>query len=523
MNRTDISSHFEKLRKRWEQGEIHFEQFKQALIFYDESGVEWRLDLRGQWRRYQKEEDEGVLAEPLSSLRPKDPTLWDIPAPPPPSRRLDHRLLFALASGILILVVIATLGVIVLSLPEKLAKETAMLTKPTSVIPSQSTLTCTSQSDNTSTATLSIEPSTTATLLPSPSPTLTNTPSPTASPRATATPTRTATPSPTQIATSAPTETRIPTPTTLPTATQAPTPTVASQTSPAPRPPTGPAGQIIFPVFDSVAQQINIYVADVSGGGSSRLLLTSASQPGMDRSQHRFTYRSWQNDNRGLFVRQIKPGSSFNLREDVWRVTQAFEAARLALSWDGETIVYPSKQSSDRRWRLYDVTGEMLRSGGQDVLGSAPTWLPDGQLVFNHCQANACGLYSMRPDGSNLRKLTDSPRDTNPDISPDGKSVAFMSQRDGNFELYLVPTGGGPIERLTHHNAHDALPTWSPDGRWIAFVSNRGEKWAIWAITPDGSQERLLFGTGGVPGGCPPHVMEQECGGWTEERLVWIP
>lgn len=263
-------------------------------------------------------------------------------------------------------------------------------------------------------------------------------------------------------------------------------------------------------------------MADLSGA-DRRLLLQNASQPGVDWSLRRLTYRSWQSDDRGLFVRNITAASPLALHSEDWKVTTAFEASRLALSSNGEYVVYPSKESQDRRSRLYNVNKEVLRSAGQDVLGSAPAWALNNLLVFNHCEGNACGLFSMRPDGNDLHRLTNSPDDTNPHVSPDGQLVTFMSSRDGDLEIYAISTGGGPVTRLTDHNALDGLPVWSPNGEWIAFLSNRTGRWSVWAITRNGSQERELFALGGEPAGCSPWITAEECGGWMEERIVWIP
>jgi hypothetical protein len=58
-----------------------------------------------------------------------------------------------------------------------------------------------------------------------------------------------------------------------------------------------------------------------------------------------------------------------------------------------------------------------------------------------------------------------------PSWSPDGTRIAFASDRDGDFEIYVIPAnGGGQAERLTDNGVDDLLPTWSPDGSQIAFV-----------------------------------------------------
>jgi TolB protein len=70
--------------------------------------------------------------------------------------------------------------------------------------------------------------------------------------------------------------------------------------------------------------------------------------------------------------------------------------------------------------------------------------------------------------------LTRSPGlDDYPAYSPDGSRLAFVSNRDGQFEVYLAAAdGSGPVN-VSRHPLRDTFPTWSPDGRGVTFVSNR--------------------------------------------------
>jgi dipeptidyl aminopeptidase/acylaminoacyl peptidase len=81
-----------------------------------------------------------------------------------------------------------------------------------------------------------------------------------------------------------------------------------------------------------------------------------------------------------------------------------------------------------------------------------------------------------------------------PSWSPDGRSIAFTTFRNGDGDIYVMDTGGGDQHRLTSNPAHDDLPTWSPDGSRIAFVSNRAGNLEIYVMDADGSnQTRLTF------------------------------
>ena len=106
------------------------------------------------------------------------------------------------------------------------------------------------------------------------------------------------------------------------------------------------------------------------------------------------------------------------------------------------------------------------------------------------------------------------------DISPDGKTVAFMSNRDGNWEIYAIGSDGRNLQRLTDDPGNDGLPTWSPDGKLLAFVTNRDGEWAIWGMQPDGRQKRQLFPLNGSIDGIV-QVDVAHAFGWLEERIVW--
>lgn len=87
-----------------------------------------------------------------------------------------------------------------------------------------------------------------------------------------------------------------------------------------------------------------------------------------------------------------------------------------------------------------------------------------------------------------------------PRIAPDGKTVAFSSDRAGNYNLYLIATDGGPATQLTFHSAHDFVAGFSEDGAWLYFTSSRRDRHALWRVPVGGGTEELVLDDDLVPG-----------------------
>ena len=93
----------------------------------------------------------------------------------------------------------------------------------------------------------------------------------------------------------------------------------------------------------------------------------------------------------------------------------------------------------------------------------------------------------MDADGSNPTNLTqDASDDWYPVWSPDGQRIAFMSERDGNRDIYVIAADGSNPTNLTQDASFDGYPAWSPDGQRIAFLSQRDGNRDIYVIAADG-------------------------------------
>jgi Tol biopolymer transport system component len=127
----------------------------------------------------------------------------------------------------------------------------------------------------------------------------------------------------------------------------------------------------------------------------------------------------------------------------------------------------------------------------------------NGKIAFVSQRDGNDEIYTMNADGSNVQRLTfdvvGSPNsDLSPAWSPDGTRIAFTTNRDGNYEIYVMNADGSNQQRLTSSTLSDLNPTWSPDGTRIAFATNRDYPssvgYEIYVMNTDGSnQQRLTY------------------------------
>lgn len=147
-----------------------------------------------------------------------------------------------------------------------------------------------------------------------------------------------------------------------------------------------------------------------------------------------------------------------------------------------------------------DINGDNV-VGPNDLYILAENWLRYSKIAFVSNRDGNYEIYVMDPNGSEQTRLTyNDADDTEPSWSPDGKKIAFASNRDDNYQIYVMNSDGSNQTRLTYNDANDREPAWSPDGTKIAF---RGDKWyqdkyhkwheyALYTINVSGDPNSLL-------------------------------
>ncbi|MBW2268419.1 MAG: PD40 domain-containing protein [Deltaproteobacteria bacterium] len=166
-------------------------------------------------------------------------------------------------------------------------------------------------------------------------------------------------------------------------------------------------------------------------------------------------------------------------------------------SWtpEGDGIVYTSYRHRDTP-RLFLSSrgrgrpGRLLRSLRGGYAEYRGVYAPDGKslLVVLSAPGAASDIYRVRPQGTKATALSRHRAiEVAPAWSPDGRQVAFASDRTGAPQIYLMSADGSNQRRLTFQGSYNSHPAWSPDGRWIAYESRIGGQFDIWLTDPEGS------------------------------------
>jgi Tol biopolymer transport system component len=115
------------------------------------------------------------------------------------------------------------------------------------------------------------------------------------------------------------------------------------------------------------------------------------------------------------------------------------------------------------------------------------------QIAFASNRDGDFEIYLMDLEGNIFAQLTDNDvADLSPTWNPNGKSVAFSSNIDGDYDIFVTDIASGESQNLTDNGWDDLYPAWSPDGSQIAYTSNRDRNWEIYVMDADGdSQTRV--------------------------------
>lgn len=154
--------------------------------------------------------------------------------------------------------------------------------------------------------------------------------------------------------------------------------------------------------------------------------------------------------------------------------------------------------NGDGRLHRIPVEGgkpQTLDTGTATRLNNDHAVSPDGTMVAISDQSQEPRqslIYVVPAGGGAPRKVTQKSPSYFHGWSPDGKTLAFCGERNGNFDVYTVPAAGGEETRLTTAEGLDDGPEYSPDGKYIYFNSIRSGLMQIWRMKADGSEQEQV-------------------------------
>ncbi|HLF25273.1 MAG TPA: hypothetical protein VJG32_02960 [Anaerolineae bacterium] len=143
-------------------------------------------------------------------------------------------------------------------------------------------------------------------------------------------------------------------------------------------------------------------------------------------------------------------------------------------SLDGREIAFISNRSGRSEVYVMPANGGNQRrltfvGGVRDELA----WSPDGHFIAYTAEQDTPQVYKVDIRSLQVTQLTTVSRNFNPQWSPDNSTIAFVSDRDGNFEIYVMHADGTGQRNITNDPAYDENPAWVPDSAHLTFERAR--------------------------------------------------
>jgi len=162
----------------------------------------------------------------------------------------------------------------------------------------------------------------------------------------------------------------------------------------------------------------------------------------------------------------------------------------------GEILVASSRGNPPGKFQLYAVErsnlAQLTKLTPDTTSASDPAFSPDGaRLAFVSQRDGNPEIYVMNADGTGATRITNDPQaDGRPSFTPDGQALVFQSSRTaGKQQIWMVNVDGTSLTQLTRDSVNSS-PAASPDGQTIAYVSTRNKDSDIWLMGRDGSNQR---------------------------------
>lgn len=207
-------------------------------------------------------------------------------------------------------------------------------------------------------------------------------------------------------------------------------------------------------------------------------------------------------DRSALEANREPPNVNYPLKEEKHEPVEAKpEPENVVAQTQESELLVSVVQDGNLELVLLGLDGKVRRNLTNDsAADSFPAWSPDGRkIAFQSNREGPQNLFVMDPDGGHVRRLSTNPNgDLTPAWSPDGERIVFSRYApSGEADILVMNADGSNVVPLTHREALNYDPAWSPDGRHIAFTSSRATQQGFrpFVMNADGSNVRMLTNT----------------------------
>ncbi|HWO02136.1 MAG TPA: protein kinase [Blastocatellia bacterium] len=246
----------------------------------------------------------------------------------------------------------------------------------------------------------------------------------------------------------------------------------------------------------------DIYIVPITGGEPRRLTFDNTSFAGL----------TWSTDGREIIFSSSRAGGSLSL----WRVPASGGAAeRIALdglnfffpniSRHGNRLTYVQPSPEDANIYRIEISDTTVSKNPPTKLiastrtDSGPQFSPDGRrIAFHSDRSGQLEIWMCDSDGTNLVRVTSLNKSAGaPRWSPDGQQIAFDFYEEGKGDIYAISVEGGLPRPIVTDDSDDHWPSWSADGKWIYFASDRSGDHQVWKVPAQGGEAVQVTRQGG--------------------------
>lgn len=238
-----------------------------------------------------------------------------------------------------------------------------------------------------------------------------------------------------------------------------------------------------------------IFVCDFDGTSPKQATRTRSitMSPAWSSDGSMLAYMSYQKGKPDIYVKNLTSGKvTLVTPMKGTNITPAWVPGSTdiaaSLSYSGGIGIYLLTREGKIRNRITNKWSEW-------GIDSQPSFSPDGKnMAFVSNRSGTPQIFIQNLDSGNVKRLTYQGKyNTSPSWAPSGKKIAYSGLSNGRYQIFVIDANGGEPDQLTNGSGDNESPTWAPDGSMIAFSSTREGASRIYVMTSFGTEQRKLL------------------------------